>query len=158
MTTHRILLPVAVVAALTACASGDVVLQTPPEAYVQDAPARVAAADWSQAETVEVALSEYEFSPATLSFEAGEPYLLVLRNEGTSTHTFTSPGFYRAIAAQKLVAGNDEQALPYIEQIEIPSGSSKGLYFLPVRKGTYALECAVFLHESFGMHGEITIR
>jgi uncharacterized cupredoxin-like copper-binding protein len=134
------------------------VLQTPPEAYVQDAPARVAAADWSQAETVEVALSEYEFSPANLTLEAGQPYRLVMRNEGTSTHTFTSPGFYRAIAAQKLVSGNDEQALPYIEQTEISSGSSKELFFLPVRTGTYPMECSVFLHESFGMHGEITIR
>lgn len=145
-------------AALTACASGDIVREAPPAGYVQDAPARVSAADWSEARTVEVVLTEYAFTPDRLVFESGQPYHLVLRNQGSSTHTFTAPGFFQGIAAQKLVAASGEQDLPYIENVEVPSHGTKELYFVPVRSGTYSLECSVFLHDAFGMTGEITIR
>ena len=155
---RRHLLSAMALAVLTACASGDVVHKAAPEGYLQDAPARVAAADWSNALTVEVALSEYAFAPAALTFEAGRPYRLLLRNQGSSTHTFTSTGFFQAIAAQKLVSASGEDALPYIERIEIPSGGSKELYFVAVRAGSYPLECSVLLHDSFGMTGDITIR
>jgi uncharacterized cupredoxin-like copper-binding protein len=155
---YRHLLGVIALTALAACAGGDVVRKTPPEGYLQDAPARVAAVDWSTAQTVEVALTEYDFAPAALAFEASKPYRLLLRNQGSSTHTFTSMGFFQAIAAQKLVSGVGEEALPYIEKIEVPSGSSKELYFVAARAGSYPLECSVFLHDVFGMSGEITIR
>lgn len=154
----RILLSALVLAALAACTSGDVLHKTPPQGYLQDAPARVAAADWSTARTVEVVLSEYEFTPTAPTFEAGQPYRLLLRNAGASTHTFTSRGFFQAIAAEKLVSAGGEESLPYIETIEIPAGGSKELSFLPVRAGRYPLECSVFLHDTFGMTGGITIR
>ena len=119
---HRHLLGALALAMLNACAGGDVVRNTPPEGYLQDAPARVAAADWSTAETVEVMLSEYAFAPAMLTFEAGEPYRLVLRNGGSSDHTFTGPGFFRAIAAQKL--GDAAQARRYAQQaVQLDPGS-----------------------------------
>lgn len=145
-------------AALSACSSGDVVRKTAPPGYLQDAPMRVAAVDWSTAQTIEVVLTEYDFAPAALTFEAGRPYRLLLRSTGSSTHTFTAPGFFQAIAAQKLVSASGEQEVPYIENIEIPAGASKELYFLPVRTGSYPLECSVFLHDAFGMTGDITIR
>lgn len=155
---HRHLLSAIALSALTACASGDVVHKAAPEGYLQDVSARVAAADWSKAQTVEVTLSDYAFTPGALTFEAGKPYRLLLRNQGSSTHTFTSLGFFQAIAAQKLVSATGEDALPYIEKIEVPSGGSKELTFVPVRAGSYPLECSVFLHDAFGMTGDITIR
>jgi len=155
---YRHLLGAVALTALAACAGGDVVRNTPPEGYLQDAPARVAAVDWSTAQTVEVALSEYAFTPAVLTFEAGKPYRLLLRNDGSSAHTFASMGFFQAIAAQKLVSGAGEETLPYIESIEVPSGGSKELYFVAARAGSFPLECSVFLHDAFGMTGEITVR
>jgi uncharacterized cupredoxin-like copper-binding protein len=103
-------------------------------------------------------LTEYHFAPSALTFEAGRPYRLVLRNAGSSTHTFTSQGFFQAIAVQKLASASGEQDQPYIENIEVPAGGSKELTFLPVRPGSYPLACSVFLHDSFGMTGEVTIR
>lgn len=155
---HRHLLGVLALTVLTACASGDVVHDNPPEGYLQDAPARVAAVDWSMAETVEVTLTEYEFAPATLTFKADRPYRLLLHNTGTSTHAFTSGGFFQAIAVQKLISADGEQHQPYIENIEIPSGASEELDFVPVRAGSYPLECSELFHAAFGMTGEIAIR
>jgi len=155
---YRYLLGAIALAGLTACTSGDVVRRMPPEGYLQDAPAQVAAADWSQAQTVEVALSEYTFTPSTLTFEAGRPYRLLIHNTGSSAHTFTSRGFFQAIAAQKLVSDAGEVKLPYIEDIEIPSDSTKELYFVPVRAGGFPLKCSMFLHADFGMTGDINVR
>ena len=147
-----------VLGAVTACAPGDVLLTEPPPGYVEDAPARVAAADWSSAETVTVALSEYRIAPQQLEFRQGAPYRLRIENQGTLTHTFNSEGFFEAIAVQKLRSGENETALPYVKDVVVAPGEVKDLYFLAVVPGSYDLRCSVILHDVFGMTGTIEIR
>ena len=151
------LLGLALLAGLAGCSSGDVVLSEPSAGYLQDVAVRVAAADWSQTENVTLELSEFQFEPAALVFREGVPTRLTLRNVGNRTHTFVSEGFFKAIAAQKLVSADGEVDNPYFETIEMPSVEEKQLYFLPVAKGTYPLECSILLHDIFGMEGQITI-
>jgi uncharacterized cupredoxin-like copper-binding protein len=143
--------------ALAGCSSGDVVLSEPPVGYLQNAGARVAAADWSETETVTLELLEFQFQPAALVFREGVPTRLTLRNVGDRTHTFVSEGFFKAIAAQKLVSADGEVGNPYLETIEVRSGEEKQLYFVSVTKGSYPLECSILLHDIFGMEGQITI-
>jgi uncharacterized cupredoxin-like copper-binding protein len=142
---------------LAGCTGGDVLLSEPPPDYLQDAGARVAAADWSETEKVMLELSEFRFEPAALVFREGVPTALTLRNLGDRTHTFRSVGFFKAIAAQKLVSADGEIADPYPETIEVPAGETKQLHFVPVTKGSYPLECSIPLHAVFGMEGQITI-
>ncbi len=142
---------------LAGCSSGDIVLSEPPAGYLQDAGARVAAADWSETENVALELLEFEFQPAVLVFREGVPTRLTLRNVGDRTHTFVSEGFFKVIAAQKLVSADGEVGKPYLETIEVRSGEEKQLYFLSVTKGSYPLECSILLHDIFGMEGQITI-
>ncbi len=144
--------------ALAGCTTGDVVLEAPGAGYVEDAAALVAGLDWSRAQAVTVELEKFEFKPANLDFQAGRPYRLVLRNTGERTHSFVSEEFFKAIAAQKLVSASGEVANPYLKVIAVSEGETKELYFVPVRQGTYDLECSVFLHDIFGMEGQITIR
>ncbi len=118
-------LAAASLAILTGCAGGDVVLERPGAGYVRDIAARTANVDWSKAETVTVTLSEFRFAPARLSFQSGVPYRLRLRNAGTRDHTFVSPGFFKAIAAEKLVADDGEVSRPYLKSIAVPPGSEK---------------------------------
>ncbi len=143
---------------LAGCAGGDVVLEKPGAGYVRDIAAKTANVDWSKAETVTVTLSEFRFAPARLSFRSGVPYRLRLRNAGTQGHTFVSPGFFRAIAAEKLVSTDGEFVRPYLQSIAIPPGAEKELFFVPVKTAVYGVKCTVFLHESFGMEGKFTIR
>ncbi len=154
---RRHFLSLALLAELAGCSSRDVVLSEPSAGYLQDGTARVAAADWSQTENVTLELSEFQFEPAALVFREGVPTRLTLRNVGNRTHTFVSEGFFKAIAAQKLVSADGEVGNPYVETIEMPSVEEKQLYFLPVAKGTYPLECSILLHDLFGMEGQITI-
>lgn len=152
------MLAAASLAILVGCAGGDVVLERPGPGYVRDIAAKTANVDWSKAETVTVTLSEFRFAPARLSFQSGVPYRLRLRNAGTRDHTFVSPGFFQAIAAAKLVSADGEAARPYLQSIAVPPGAEKELFFVPVKTAVYGVKCTVFLHESFGMEGKITVR
>ena len=145
-------------AILAGCAGGDVILERPGPGYVRDIAAKTAKVDWSKAETVTVTLSEYRFAPARLSFQSGVPYRLRLRNAGTRDHTFTSPGFFQAIAAEKLVSAHGEIARPYLQSIAVPPGAEKELFFVPVKTAVYGVTCTFILHESFGMKGKIAVR
>lgn len=151
-------LAMASLAIVAGCAGGDVVLEKPGAGYVRDIAAKTANVDWSKAKTVTVTLSEFQFAPARLSFQSGVPYRLRLRNAGTRDHVFVSPGFFRAIAAEKLVSADGEIARPYLQSIAVPPGAGKELFFVPVKTAVYGMKCTVFLHESFGMEGKITVR
>ncbi len=155
----RRVLVAASLAVLAGCAAGgDVVLDKPGAGYVRDIAATTRAADWSGAETVAVTLSEFQFTPARLTFRKNVPYRLRLRNTGERDHTFVSEGFFRAIAATNLVSSDGEVTRPYLASITVPPGSEKTLFFVAVGTGTYDLKCTVFLHAFFGMDGEVTVR
>lgn len=126
--------------------------------YVRDAPRRVAAVDWSEMETVSVALTEFSFSPATLVFREGVPYKLKIANKGKMKHYFVSEAFFKAIATRKLQSNTDgEIKAPYFSAIEVFPGRSLDLYFIPVKTGTYDLVCTMEGHAEEGMRGHIRI-
>ena len=155
---RRLLHLLALIVALVACSTGDVVLDTPAAGYVEDARARVAQADWSRAETVPLTLSAFQFDPTNLTFAAGKPYRLVLRNIGDGRHTFVSDGFFKSIAVRQLGSSDGVVSNPVLKVVELPPKAQKTLEFVPVTPGAYHLECSVFLHETFGMAGQIAIR
>ncbi len=140
------------------CAGAHDVFGDPGAGYVGDARERVASAEWPRAETLTVVLSEYAFSPGTLTFRAGTPYRLKIENGGESTHFFVSDGFFKAIAPGKLITRSGETAQPYLKSIALAPGEAKTLEFVPVRTGAYELECTAPLHGVFGMRGTILIR
>ena len=154
----RAILLALVLSGMSACAPGEVLLGEPPQGYVEDAKARVAAAKWSKAQTVTVALSEFRFRPQELDFRTGVPYRLRIENRGQLSHTFAAAEFFGAIAVQKVSSGGSETALPYIESIVVARGEETELYFVAVAPGTYELGCSQPLHDVFGMTGTIVIR
>lgn len=155
---QRVFLAAALAISLAACASSDRISMTQPEGYVSIAPVRTAGIPWSRAHVAEVVLSEYAFAPNSLTFEAGVPYRLILRNAGASGHTFVSERFFKSIAVRKLQGPKKSYDYPYVQTIRLEPGQKKELQFLPMQRGTYPLHCSVPLHESFGMTGTITVR
>lgn len=131
---------------------------TPPTAPARPVPESVAPTDWSSAETVTVRLTEFRFEPDEIEFRAGHPYHLRLVNEGTVSHAFSSPGFFKAIAVRSTPAGVPEPGTPVATVVEVPPGMDRVVSFVALDPGHYVLECSTFLHEVFGMTGEITIR
>lgn len=102
------------------------------------------------AETVELAMTEYRFSPDHLRLRSGTAYRLVLVNRGTELHEFTAPEFLAAVALDNpgdLAVGGKE--------VVVRPGERKELRFVAPRPGHYAMTCAD--HDWAGMTGEIVV-
>ncbi len=143
---------------LAGCGAGTDLAQRPPPGYVGDVGARVSAVDWARARPVTVQLDEFRFQPDRLAFERGAPYRLTLENHGSVAHTFTSEGFFKAIAVRRVTTAQGAVETPALVNLEIPAGQTDVVEFIPVEAGTYDLACHEPLHSSFGMTGTITVR
>ncbi len=142
---------------LAACAGAGDRYGDAASGYVGDAAALVAAADWTRAEQVTLSLGEYEYEPEALVIRSGQPYSLTLMNEGEAAHTFTSPGFFRAVAVRALISAQGVERSPLLESVSLAAGERKTLEFIGARPGTYRLECERPFHAVFGMTGTLTI-
>ena len=115
------------------------------------APPAGAAADWSRAQPVTVVASEYQFSPNKLHFRRGVAYRLHIENRGRELHEFTAPAFFKSVEV-----GNPGVLNAGKTEIEIPPGTAKDFYVVPLRAGRFGLRCSD--HDWAGMVGEITVR
>ena len=113
--------------------------------------------DWSKVETVNMTVADFEFQPASLSFQSGGIYRLHLENKGKETHYFAAEDFFKAIAANSLEQSEGNIANPLLREIALAPGESKDLTFIAVTKGSYDLHCSAPFHEGMGMKGTIAI-
>jgi uncharacterized cupredoxin-like copper-binding protein len=109
------------------------------------------AADRSQARLVTVVASEYQFSPAKLTFKRGVAYRLHLENRGKELHEFHAPDFFKAIEIADPAVLNPDKT-----EIIVHPGEAKDLSFVPKKPGRYKLICAD--HDWAGMTGAITVK
>src|SRR5260370_10900771 len=80
--------------------------------------APAAAADWSQARSMTVVTSEYQFSPKTLAFKRGVAYRLHVENHGKELHEFTALEFFKSVALRNPAVLNADKT-----EAEIPPGT-----------------------------------
>ncbi len=120
--------------------------------------------NWDEATRVEIMAHEVDedtmhFMPDHLEFEAGKPYILVLKGSQTNEekHYFHAPDFYKAIATRKAQTANAEYKAPYFDDFELKVGGELELYFVPVVEGEYELWCTIPGHRDNGMEGEFHI-
>ena len=107
--------------------------------------------DWSQAQTVTLVMTEYKFTPSTLTFKLGTPYRLHMVNKGKEMHELDGPQFYAAISV-----GNPEILVHSGLEVDVEPGKSQDLLFVPLQAGSYAVDCDD--HEAFGMTGNFTVQ
>jgi len=109
------------------------------------------AADWSQAKPVTVVASEYQFSPAKLTFKRGVAYRLHLENHGKELHEYHAPDFFKAVELRDPSVLNADKT-----EILVHPGEAKDLTFVPKKAGRYKLICSD--HDWAGMTGAITVK
>ena len=109
------------------------------------------AADGSPARPLTVVASEYQFSPAKLSFKRGVAYRLHLENHGKELHEFHAPDFFKAVELGDPTVLNADKT-----EILIHPGEAKDLTFVAKKPGRYKLICAD--HDWAGMTGSITVK
>jgi uncharacterized cupredoxin-like copper-binding protein len=134
----------------------DVRTEAPP-GYQADAANKAASVDWNKAQTVSVGMDEYDYVPATLSFEAGKPYRLHIENRGGKSHTFSSPPFFKSIAVRRLTTKEGTAQAPFIQELVVAPGQATDMEFVALTPGNYPLVCNEPLHEIFGMTGTIQV-
>ena len=109
--------------------------------------------DWSHAQTVQVVMTNYAFTPNALQFRLNTPYHLRLINNSGHDHSFDAPDFFAAVDTApedrvKVVAG----------EVEVEGGQAVDVKIVPAKPGTYDFHCSHFLHSTFGMTGEALIQ
>jgi uncharacterized cupredoxin-like copper-binding protein len=111
------------------------------------------AADWSNAQTINLAMSDFSFAPADLRLNSNQPYRLHLTNSSSHGHNFDAPVLFASAAIAP-----DDQSKVADGSIEVGAGQSVDVKFVPTAAGTYKFHCSHFLHSAFGMTGEAIVR
>jgi len=98
--------------------------------------------------TVEITLSNFDFTPGTIRLRAGEPIVLHLVNTAHGGHNFAAPEFFAAASG---VSGPVADG-----KVELHGNQSVDIRVTPAR-GQYHLRCTHTMHTAFGMSGEIDV-
>jgi plastocyanin len=119
-----------------------------PFALLLSAPALALAQDAPASGSVQVRLSNFDFSPSEIHLAAGRPVTLTLVNSGGGGHNFSAPLFFAAATG---VSGPVRGG-----KVEVPGHQSVTVRLTPAR-GSYRLKCTHSLHSAFGMNGRIVV-
>lgn len=126
----------------------------------------VSSANWSEVETVTVEMKElssthFVFEPNHLTFTAGRPYILRIKNANgnASKHYLTASEFYKSIATRKAQTADAEYKAPFFKAFELKTGTDRQLelFFVPMVPGEYGFLCTIPGHAELGMTGTITV-
>jgi len=117
-----------------------------------DAAVARSAADFGNAETVEVKLSNFDFTPKQIVLTDGKPYLLRLINTASGGHDFTAPQFFAAAR----VAPEDAARVGK-GRIKLNGHQAAEIHLVP-HAGEFRLVCRHFGHSMLGMTGKIIVR
>jgi uncharacterized cupredoxin-like copper-binding protein len=115
----------------------------------------VGAAGAQSATTISVSLTNFKFTPSTITLKSGTTYTLHLVNNGGSSHDFSAPEFFKASA----VSPADKSKIDSEDgDVDLDSGQSVDVTLTPAKPGTYKLVCTHFMHQTFGMTGTIVVQ
>ncbi|WP_315787663.1 MULTISPECIES: cupredoxin family protein [unclassified Bradyrhizobium] len=108
--------------------------------------------------TIEVLLSEMEFTPARIEVKRGEQIRFVLRNTGKEDHEFLL-----ATKKENLKHAAVMKKHPHMEHDEpngarLAPGKSAELLWRFSKPGTFEYSCLIPTHREFGMTGHVTVK
>jgi plastocyanin len=101
-------------------------------------------------ETIVVHLSNFAFTPDRLLLHAGTAVTLRIVNDSGGSHNLSAPALF---AGSAFPGGSS----PVNGKVELDSGQSQDIMFMPRLPGTYKIECRHFLHSLFGMTGIVVV-
>lgn len=99
---------------------------------------------------IDVALSNFKFTPSTIRLHHGQHYLLHLTSTGG--HSFEAKAFFAAAT----IAEGDGATIAN-GKIELTSARGADIHFTAPAAGAYPIRCTHTLHASFGMKGTIIV-
>jgi uncharacterized cupredoxin-like copper-binding protein len=115
--------------------------------------ATASAQNFSRAQVVQVTLSDYKFTPSTITLKAGQPTILRLKNEADQPHEFGAPEFF----AKAVVRAADAKSVNKEGEAELMGHTQKDIGLVP-KAGVYHLQCNKPGHAKLGMQGSINVK
>lgn len=111
------------------------------------------APDWSQAETVEIDLTNFAFAPAQLQLKPGVVYRLRFVNKTSGGHDFTAKAFFDAAAIDP-----EDEAAVHNGMVMLAGNKSADIRLMAPKAGRYEARCTHFMHAGLGMKGEVIVQ
>ncbi|NIJ63308.1 putative cupredoxin-like copper-binding protein [Sphingomonas leidyi] len=99
---------------------------------------------------IDVALSNFKFTPSTIALVHGQRYVLHLTSSGG--HSFAARDFFAAAAMPAA-----DRAKIRDGKVELDSDTAVDLHFTAPGAGTHPIKCTHLLHASFGMTGKFVV-
>jgi uncharacterized cupredoxin-like copper-binding protein len=116
------------------------------------------AANPTAPKTVTLTLNEFQFQPADITVNVGQPITLVLKNNGTVLHDFVSMDAKVEVTeehgAMHDMAGMAEPAM----HAAVEAGQESTIKFKATQAGTYTFNCSVAGHKEAGMVGKLIVK
>ena len=106
----------------------------------------------SDAQALEIDLSNFKFTPSTISLQHGQNYRLHFVNRADGGHDFVAKAFFADARIAPADAGKVRDG-----EFELKGGASADVTLMPQTAGTYETHCSHFMHSAFGMTGKIVV-
>ncbi|GAA0728263.1 cupredoxin domain-containing protein [Sphingomonas japonica] len=103
-------------------------------------------------ERIEIEMSNFKYSPATITLAHDKPYVLHFVNHSGGGHDFVAENFFTAAN----VAPADRV---YVKTggIRLNGGEGLDIHIVAPAPGRYKAHCSHFMHSTFGMTGTIVV-
>ncbi len=114
----------------------------------------------SATQQVRLVTEEYRFTPNTVSLTVGQPVEITLADSGKLAHDLKSDIPVSNLAYQRAANDADEQRANSQNgtmDVDVNSGSTSQITFVPTRPGTYQFFCDVPGHKGAGMVGTFVV-
>lgn len=115
--------------------------------------AEAAAPDWSTAQTIEIDLSNFAFSPAELALKQGGAYRLHFVNKTSGGHDFTAKAFFA-----DAIIDPEDQAVVKDGVVGLSGNQTADVRLIAPKAGRYEARCSHFMHATMGMKGEVLVQ
>jgi uncharacterized cupredoxin-like copper-binding protein len=116
-----------------------------------------AAPDSTAPRTVTLTLNEFQFQPADITVNVGQPVKLVLKNNGTVLHDFVSTDAMVEVMEEH-GAMHDMAGMPTAMHAAVEAGQQSTLEFKATQAGTYTFYCTIAGHKEAGMTGKLIVK
>lgn len=101
---------------------------------------------------IEIDLSNFKFTPSSITLHHGSAYVLHFVNKAGGGHDFVATSFFAAAD----VAPADRTRIAN-GGIELRGGEAADVRLVAPAPGRYEAHCSHFMHSTFGMRGEIVV-
>jgi uncharacterized cupredoxin-like copper-binding protein len=108
-------------------------------------------------QTVTLTLNEFQFQPAEITANVGQPIKLVLKNNGTVLHDFVGTDAMVEVMEEH-GAEHDMAGMQTNMHAAIEAGQQGTLEFKATQPGTYTFYCTIAGHREAGMEGKLIVK